>query len=62
MAFLIGFVSPSQLRPRKEARFVYASHLMAAGVLALGVLPLLCTACRPAWKTTQRGERCPGTA
>ncbi len=51
IAFLIGFVSPSQLG--HTSPLVYAL-LMAAGILALGVLPplLLHRFRKPAWKTS----------
>jgi amino acid transporter len=51
IAFLIGFVSPSQLAHTSPV--VYAV-LIAAGILALGVLPplLLHRFRKPAWKTS----------
>jgi amino acid transporter len=51
IAFLIGFVSPSQLG--HTSPLVYAL-LIAAGILALGVLPplLLHRFRKPAWKPT----------
>ncbi len=56
IAFLIGFVSPSQLA--HTSPFVYAG-LIAAGILILGVLPplLLHRFRKPAWKATGVGER-----
>jgi glutamate:GABA antiporter len=49
VAFVIGFVSPSQLA--RTNPFVYAA-LIAAGILALGVLPplLLHRLRKPGWK------------
>ena len=51
IAFLIGFVSPSQLG--HTSPLLYAA-LIAAGILALGVLPplLLHRFRKPAWKAT----------
>ena len=51
IAFLIGFVSPSQLG--HTSPLVYAV-VIAAGILALGVLPplLLHRFRKPAWKAT----------
>jgi glutamate:GABA antiporter len=51
IAFLIGFVSPSQLG--HTSPLVYAV-LIAAGILALGLLPplLLYRFRKPAWKAT----------
>jgi hypothetical protein len=56
IAFLIGFVSPSQLG--HTSPLVYAV-LIAAGILALGVLPplLLHRFRKPDWKATGVGER-----
>jgi amino acid transporter len=54
-AFVIGFVSPSQLA--HTSPLVYAG-LIAAGILILGVLPplLLHRFRKPAWKATGVGE------
>jgi amino acid transporter len=54
-AFLIGFVSPSQLA--HTSPLVYAG-LIGAGILILGVLPplLLHRFRKPAWKATGVGE------
>jgi glutamate:GABA antiporter len=51
IAFLIGFVSPSQLG--HISPIIYAA-LIAVGILALGVLPplLLHRFRKPAWKAT----------
>jgi len=55
IAFLIGFVSPSQLA--HTSPLLYAG-LIAAGILVLGVLPplLLHRFRKPAWKATGVGE------
>jgi hypothetical protein len=55
VAFLIGFVSPSQLA--HTSPLVYAV-LIAAGILVLGVLPplLLHRLRKPAWKTAAAAE------
>ena len=55
VAFLIGFVSPSQLA--HTSPLVYAV-LIAAGILVLGVLPplLLHRFRKPAWKTAAAAE------
>ena len=51
IAFLIGFVSPSQLG---HTRPLVCAVLIAAGILVLGVLPplLLHRFRKPAWKAT----------
>ena len=56
IAFLIGFVSPSQIAHTNP--FLYAG-LIAVGILVLGVLPplLLHRFRKPAWKTTATGGR-----
>ncbi len=58
LAFLIGFVSPSQFGHSNP--LVYAS-LILAGILAIGVLPpfLLHRFRKPAWKSTDPGAAPP---
>jgi hypothetical protein len=56
VAFLIGFVSPSQLG--HTSPLLYAAGV-GAGILVLGVLPplLLHRFAKPAWKANGVGER-----